>query len=86
MPSSGQWIGKIIRKGIDKWLGKDERCRIRIAWIPAHTGIRGNEEADKLVKVACSKLSKVKGFYLPFILIHYNMCLHSLWSHFLYTS
>jgi ribonuclease HI len=50
MPSSGQWIGKITRKGIDEWLRKDKRCRIRIAWILAHTGIRGNE-ADKLVKM-----------------------------------
>jgi ribonuclease HI len=57
-PSSSQWMGKLIRKGIDKWLNKDERCRIRIAWIPAHTGIRGNEEADKLAKAACSKPDK----------------------------
>jgi hypothetical protein len=56
-PSSGQWIEKMIRKGIDEWLRKDERHRIRIAWIPAHTG---NKEADKLVKVACSKLDKFK--------------------------
>jgi ribonuclease HI len=60
MPSSSQWIGKIIRKGIDEWLRKDERHRIRIAWIPAHTGIRGNEEADKLARVACSKPDKFK--------------------------
>jgi hypothetical protein len=39
MPSSSQWIGKIIKKGIDEWLRKDKRCRIRITWIPAHTGI-----------------------------------------------
>jgi ribonuclease HI len=41
-------------------LNKDERCRIRIAWIPAYTGIRGNEEADKLEKAACSKPDKFK--------------------------
>jgi hypothetical protein len=51
---------KIIRKSIAEWLRKDERCRIRIAWIPAHTGIRGNEEADKLAKMACSKPNKFK--------------------------
>jgi ribonuclease HI len=59
-PSSGQGIGKIIRKGIDEWLSKDERRRIRIAWIPAHTDIRGNEEADKLAKAACSKPDEFK--------------------------
>jgi ribonuclease HI len=57
-PSSGQWIGKLIRKGIDEWLSKDERHRIRITWIPAHTGIRENEEVDKLVNAACSKPDK----------------------------
>jgi hypothetical protein len=41
-------------------LSKDERCRIKIAWIPAHTGIRGNEEADKLAKAACSKPDEFK--------------------------
>jgi hypothetical protein len=59
-PSSGQWIGKIIRKGIDEWLNKDERRRIRIAWILAHMEIRGNKEADKLAKAACSKPDEFK--------------------------
>jgi hypothetical protein len=60
VPSSGQWIGKIIRRGIDEWLEKDERCRIKVAWILAHTGIRGNKEADELAKAACSKLDEFK--------------------------
>jgi ribonuclease HI len=28
---------------------------IKVAWILAHTGIRGNKEVDKLAKSACSK-------------------------------
>jgi hypothetical protein len=41
---NSQWIGKIIRKGIDEWLESKEGHKIRVAWIPAHTGIRGNKE------------------------------------------
>jgi ribonuclease HI len=54
-PTSGQWMGKIIRKNIDKWLEEKEGRKIKIEWIPAHTGIKGNEEADKLAKKGCSK-------------------------------
>jgi hypothetical protein len=60
VPLSSQWIGKIIRRGIDEWLKKDERCRIKVAWISAHTGIRGNEEADELAKAAYSKPDEFK--------------------------
>jgi hypothetical protein len=45
--SSSQWIGKIIRRGIDEWSERNEGCKIRVIWILAHTGIRGNEEVDK---------------------------------------
>jgi ribonuclease HI len=58
--SSGQWIGKIIRKGIDEWLESEEGHKIRVAWIPAHMGIRGNKEADKLAKSAYSKSDRFK--------------------------
>jgi ribonuclease HI len=58
-PTSRQWIGKCIKKSIDKWLEEDER-KIMIAWILAHKGIKGNEEADKLAKAACSKMDTFK--------------------------
>jgi ribonuclease HI len=59
-PTSGQWIGKHIKRDIDKWLGEREERRIVVAWIPAHKGIKGNEEADKLVEAACSKMDTFK--------------------------
>jgi ribonuclease HI len=67
-PSSSQWIGKLIRKGIDEWLNKDERHRIKIAWILAHTGIKGNEAADKLAKAACSRPDEFKIFMRAYVL------------------
>jgi ribonuclease HI len=59
-PASGQWIGKRIKRDIDKWLGEKEERRIEVVWIPAHKGIKGNEEADKLAKAACSKMDTFK--------------------------
>jgi ribonuclease HI len=59
-PASGQWIGKHIKRDIDKWLGEREEQRIVVAWILVHKGIKGNEEADKLVKAACSKTDAFK--------------------------
>jgi ribonuclease HI len=59
-PTSGQWIGKRIKKEIDRWLEEKEERRIEILWIPAHKGIKGNEEADVLAKAACSKTDTFK--------------------------
>jgi ribonuclease HI len=59
-PTSGQWIGKRIKRNIDKWLEEDEQRKIIIAWILAHKGIKENEEADKLAKAACSKTDTFK--------------------------
>jgi ribonuclease HI len=59
-PTSGQWIGKHIKRNIDKWLEEDEQRKIIIAWIPAHKGIKRNEAADKLAKAACSKMDTFK--------------------------
>jgi hypothetical protein len=53
-------MGKIIRRDIDKWLKEKEGKTIKVEWIPVHTGIRGNEEADKLAKEACSKENNFK--------------------------
>jgi hypothetical protein len=44
----------------NKWLERNEGRKIKVAWIPAHTGIRGNKEADELPKSACSKLDRFK--------------------------
>jgi ribonuclease HI len=49
-PTSGLWIGKHIKRNIDKWLEEDEQRKIMIAWIPVHKSIKGNEEANKLAK------------------------------------
>ena len=41
-----QWVLLLSFKGV----------RVDFCWVPAHTGIRGNEEADKLAKVAATSL------------------------------
>jgi hypothetical protein len=46
-PASGQWIGKHIKRDIDRW-------------ILAHKGIKGNEKANILAKAACSKTDTFK--------------------------
>jgi ribonuclease HI len=58
--ASGQWIEKHIKRDIDRWLEEKDERKIIIAWIPAHKGILGNEEANILVKATCSKTDTFK--------------------------
>jgi hypothetical protein len=59
-PTSRQWIRKRIKRDIDRWLEEKEEHKIIVAWIPAHKGIKGNEEANILAKAACSKMDTFK--------------------------
>jgi ribonuclease HI len=58
--TSRQWIGKIIKRDIDRWLEEKEECKIVVSWIPVHKGIKGNEEANNLAKMAGSKMDTCK--------------------------
>jgi hypothetical protein len=39
-PTSGQWIGKRIKRDINRWLEEKEEHKIIVLWIPAHKGIK----------------------------------------------
>jgi ribonuclease HI len=60
LTASRQWIGKQIKRDIDRWLDEKEEHKIVISLILVHKGIKGNEEADKLAKSACSKTDTFK--------------------------
>lgn len=50
---SGQWLLTEIARQIEDL--RQRQTTTHIHWIPAHTGVRGNETADKLAKAAAEK-------------------------------
>jgi ribonuclease HI len=50
--SSGQYILRRIVRQLDLLRDARSRWRVRLQWVPGHEGVPGNEEADRLAKLA----------------------------------
>jgi len=54
-PGPAQQYARQARKWIAKLRERDRNVRIEIRWCPAHSGVTGNEEADKWAKQAAEE-------------------------------
>ena len=56
--SSGQYILRRIIRQLDLLRDTRSRWRIQLQWVPGHEGVPGNEEADRLAKLAAVEASR----------------------------
>ena len=69
-PGKAQKHSLAFRKNIAEVLNKVRDALVAISWVPGHSNIPGNEEADHLAKegakLALSEISKLKPSWPPF--------------------
>ncbi|KUL81545.1 hypothetical protein ZTR_10067 [Talaromyces verruculosus] len=56
--SSGQYILRRIVRQLELLRDARSRWRVRLQWVPGHEGVPGNEEADRLTKLAATEATQ----------------------------
>lgn len=67
-PVSGHFVADAIHTTYGKVIKKHPTARITFRWIPSHCDVPGNEEADRLAKIAAEEGRDSPGHRLPALL------------------